>query len=74
MGRFRQAKILSRAQADALLSALAFGRNGKRNSLIVLLSLRAGLRAHEIANLMWRMVLDPEGNVGSAIFFGKLRE
>ena len=38
-----------------------------RNRLIVLLSVKAGLRAGEIANLTWDMVLDPTGAIGPAI-------
>lgn len=35
--------------------------------MIVLLSLKAGLRAAEIANLTWEMVLDPSGVVGAVL-------
>jgi integrase len=35
--------------------------------VIVLLSVKAGLRAAEIANLTWEMVLDPSGAVGSIL-------
>ena len=38
-----------------------------RNRLIVLLSIKAGLRAAEIANLTWEMVLTPTANIGPAI-------
>jgi integrase len=38
-----------------------------RNRVIVLLSIKAGLRAGEIANLSWDMVLDPCGDVSSVI-------
>ncbi len=38
-----------------------------RNRLIVLLSIKAGLWAAEIANLTWEMVLTPTGEIGSAI-------
>ena len=34
---------------------------------MVLLSVRAGLRAKEIANVTWGMVTDAEGDVGSAL-------
>ena len=34
---------------------------------MVLLSVKAGLRAGEIAGLTWEMVLDPTGEVGQAI-------
>jgi integrase len=35
--------------------------------LIVLLSVKAGLRAGEIAKLTWDMVLDPTGEIGDVI-------
>jgi integrase len=35
--------------------------------LIVLFSVKAGLRAGEIASLTWDMVLDPNGEIGSVI-------
>ena len=35
--------------------------------MIVLLSVKAGLRAGEIAGLTWDMVLEPTGTVGTAI-------
>ena len=38
-----------------------------RSRVIVLLSARAGLRAAEIAQLEWTMVLDPSGKVSHAI-------
>ena len=37
------------------------------NSLIFLLSIRAGLRAREIALLTWSMVTDAEGRIGHTI-------
>jgi integrase/recombinase XerD len=40
---------------------------GKRDQVIILLSLRAGLRACEIARLDWSMVLDANGRVSSSI-------
>jgi integrase len=55
----KQAKILSDDQVERL-------RNPRRNRVLVLLSLKAGLRAGEIANLTWPMVLDPGGEIGSA--------
>lgn len=35
--------------------------------MIVLLSVKAGMRAAEIANLTWDMVLDPNGVVGTTL-------
>jgi integrase/recombinase XerD len=63
----KQAKILSNTQVDDLLHYAAHTRWPVRNRLIVLLSVKAGLRAGEIANLAWDMVLDPTGDIGSVI-------
>jgi integrase len=35
--------------------------------VIVLLAAKAGLRASEVANLTWDMVVDPTGDIGSVI-------
>ncbi len=35
--------------------------------MILLLSVKSGLRAKEIASITWAMVTDPEGNVGNSI-------
>ena len=42
-------------------------RNPIRNRVIFLLSLRAGLRAKEVADLTWSMVTDAQGNVSDLI-------
>ena len=63
----KQAKILSNKQVDDLLHYAAHTRWPARNRLIVLLSVKAGLRAGEIANLTWDMVIDPTGDIGSVI-------
>ena len=63
----KQAKILSKHQQLAMLSFLETTRMPERNCLIFLLSIRAGLRAKEIASLTWAMVTDAEGNIGDAI-------
>jgi integrase/recombinase XerC len=42
----------------------AEGRHQERNRVIACLSFYAGLRASEIANVRWRMVLDEDGVVG----------
>ena len=48
---------------DLLFFADRF-RHPLRNRLVVLLSIKAGLRAAEIAKLAWDMVLDPSSEVG----------
>ena len=63
----KQAKILHDQQINDLLVFASTTRNPLRNKLIVLLSVKAGLRAGEIAGLTWDMVLDPTGEVGQAI-------
>ena len=67
MALSKQAKTLSKAQVEAVLSFLNSTRNPERNRLIFLLSVKAGLRAKEIASLTWDMVTDAEGNLGEAI-------
>lgn len=63
----KQAKVLNPKQVDALLHHVGTLRNGLRNQVIVLLSVRAGLRAKEVANLRWSMVVDADGEVGDYI-------
>jgi integrase len=63
----KQAKILSEFHLKDLLIYASATRNPKRNRAIVLLSVKAGLRAGEIAKLAWNMVLGPNGDVGDII-------
>jgi integrase len=63
----KQAKTLSTDHIDDLLFFAERSRHPLRNRLIVLLSVKAGLRAAEIAKLSWDMVLDPSGEVAAAI-------
>ncbi|MGA8966871.1 MAG: tyrosine-type recombinase/integrase, partial [Pseudolabrys sp.] len=63
----KQAKILNAKQLAQLLAYASTTRYSRRNRVIVLLSVKAGLRAGEIANLTWDMVLDPSGQVSAAI-------
>jgi integrase len=67
MGLGKQAKTLSKGQVEAVLGYLAKTRWPARNRLIFLLSVKAGLRAKEIASLTWRMVIDAQGQIGQAI-------
>jgi len=60
----KQAKTLSTDHIDDLLFFAERSRHPLRNRLIVLLSVKAGLRAAEIAKLTWAMLLDPSGDVG----------
>jgi len=49
------------------LAAVESRRYPLRDRVMVLLSVRAGLRAKEIAMARWSMVTDAEGNVGDAL-------
>ena len=68
----RQAKVLSKAQVQTLLTFLSQTRSPKRNRVIALLSIRAGLRAKEIASLTWGMVTDSRGELGDTIHLTNL--
>lgn len=67
MGIGKQAKILNRSQAEAVLNHINGRRYGLRNQVIFLLSIRAGLRAKEIAALRWSMIVGADGEVGEYI-------
>jgi len=59
----RQAKTIAPIQLDALLQHVRGRKDVLRCRVIILLSLRAGLRAGEIAKLEWSMISDPHGKV-----------
>src|SRR5882762_5903420 len=63
----RQAKTLSASDLNDLLMFASCTRHPLRNTVMVLLSAKAGLRAGEIANLTWDMVLDATGRVSGLI-------
>ena len=63
----KQAKILTKPQADAVLSYLSTTRHPLRDRVIFLLSVKAGLRAKEIASLRWEMITDAEGRLSDLI-------
>jgi integrase len=63
----KQAKVLFDHHVENLLAYASASRYPIRNRVIVLLSVKAGLRAGEIANLTWSMVLDPSGDIATAI-------
>ena len=63
----KQAKILSDDNIRDLLAFTTHTRYPDRNRVIVLLSVKAGLRAGEISNLTWDMVTDPTGKIGTVI-------
>jgi integrase len=63
----KQAKTLSKNDISDIVCYATRTRNPIRNVVMVLLSAKAGLRAGEIANLTWPMVLDPRGEIGHVI-------
>lgn len=67
MGLGKQAKTLSKGQVEAVLGYLAKTRHPERNRVIFLLSVKAGLRAKEIAFLTWDMITEATGTLGRAI-------
>lgn len=60
----KQAKILTKKQIDQLIWYVGTLRHPLRNEVIVMLSVKAGLRAKEIASLTWAMVTDADGEIG----------
>ncbi|MHC2511020.1 integrase [Bradyrhizobium elkanii] len=67
MGLGKQAKMLSKGQIEAMHSFLSTTRYPERNRLIFLLSVKAGLRAKEIARLTWWMTNDGTGEIGQTL-------
>ena len=64
----RQAKVISAPTLRRmLLYVKRMSAQSERDRVIVLLSVKAGLRACEIAGLDWSMVLDDKGRVGSVL-------
>jgi integrase/recombinase XerD len=63
----KQAKVLSDENVKKLIAYAASTRHPTRNIAIVLLSLKAGLRAGEIAKLTWPMIIGPDGGIADSI-------
>lgn len=63
----KQAKVLTDHQLRSLLAYIRTTRNPHRNEVIALLSVKAGLRAAEIAKLTWAMVLTADGKIADTI-------
>lgn len=63
----KRAKILSPDHVEDLLVFARHTRHPLRNQVLVLLSIKAGLRAGEIANLTWPMLTEPTGEVGRSL-------
>ena len=63
----KQAKLLTNYMVTATIRHVRKKRYPARDTAIILLSTKAGLRAGEIAKLTWPMVLDANGKIGKAI-------
>lgn len=63
----KQAKIIGDRELKTVLGFVTRHRHAVRDRVIVLLSVKAGLRAAEIAGLTWGMVLDAQGRIGDVI-------
>src|SRR5688572_5320539 len=63
----RQAKILNDEQSALALRKARIRRHAVRDRAMLLLSHKAGLRAAEIAQLTWPMVLRPDGRLADHI-------
>lgn len=63
----KQAKIIADHDLRRLLRLTRHGRYPRRDRAMLLLSIKAGLRACEIAGLTWAMVLDAQGRVSGVL-------
>src|SRR5262249_4911814 len=63
----KQAKIIGEKQVRAVLAELDTRRYPFRDRVLFLLSIKAGMRAVEIASVTWAMVSDAEGEIGDVI-------
>lgn len=60
----KQAKVLSETQVQELLTYIAHHtKTPLRNTVMILLSYKAGLRAKEISALRWSMLIDSQGHL-----------
>jgi integrase len=66
-GQGKQAKVLSDKQVAVALRQADAGAHPLRDRAMLLLSIKAGLRAKEIALLRWSMVTDAEGEIGDSV-------
>ena len=67
MSLTKQAKTLTKPQIKLITGLIQQTRYPLRNQAIFLLSVRAGLRAKEIAGLTWDMVTEADGQLSASI-------
>ena len=67
MSLSKQAKTLTKPQIKLITGLIQQTRYPVRNQAMFLLSVRAGLRAKEIAGLTWEMVTDADGELSASI-------
>lgn len=67
MGLSKQAKILNQNMEKSVLNHLKESRRSTRDRVIFLLSHKAGLRAKEIADIKWSMVMDAYRDISQEI-------
>lgn len=63
----KQAKVISPETLQRMLDYAGKTRQPKRDTVIVLLSIKAGLRSCEIAGLQWPMVTTDNGDIAEVI-------
>lgn len=63
----RQAKLITPLVLRRMLDHIRHGRQPERDRVIILLSAKAGLRAAEIAQLEWSMVLDARRRIADMV-------
>jgi integrase len=63
----KQAKVVTPPMLKRMLRHVSRSSFPERDRAIILLSIKAGLRACEIAGLDWAMVLDPQGKISGTI-------
>ena len=63
----KQAKVLTKQQIEMVAAYIRGQRNARRNTVVFLLSARAGLRAKEISGLKWGDVVDSDGAISDSV-------
>src|ERR1700744_479812 len=66
-GLTRQAKVLSEAQIRAALAEVSSRPTADRDRAMLLISVKAGLRAKEIASITWAMVTHADSTLANEI-------